>query len=119
MFRDGFLQRSDGYFQRAGFFVISHDRRRIVHCNVTRHPTSLWIVQQLQEVFPFDSAPRFLIFDRDAKYGWEVATAVGWAAAGVNCWITSSPSMPGRRTHSLPSGRYIITATIGRAPPSL
>ena len=58
------------------FFVISHDRRRIVHCNVTRHPTSLWILQQLREAFPFDSAPRFLIFDRDAKYGWEVPTAV-------------------------------------------
>jgi len=58
------------------FFVISYDRRRIAHCNVTRHPTSLWIVQQLREAFPLDSAPRFLIFDRDAKYGWEVPTAV-------------------------------------------
>jgi putative transposase len=50
------------------FFVISHDRRRILHCNVTNHPTSLWIVQQLREAFPFESAPRFLIFDRDAKF---------------------------------------------------
>jgi putative transposase len=57
-------------------FVISHDRRRILHCNVTRHPTSLWIVQQLREAFPFDSAPRFLVFDRDAKYGLEVPAAV-------------------------------------------
>jgi putative transposase len=54
------------------FFVISHDRRRILHCNVTNHPTSLWTVQQLREAFPFESAPRFLIFDRDAKYGLEV-----------------------------------------------
>jgi putative transposase len=59
-----------------GFFVISHDRRRILHFNVTRHPTSHWIVQQLREAFPFGSAPRFLIFDRDAKYGLEVSTAV-------------------------------------------
>ena len=58
------------------FFVIAHDRRRILHFNVTKHPTSLWIVQQLREAFPFDSAPRFLIFDRDAKYGWEVSAAV-------------------------------------------
>ena len=58
------------------FFVISHDRRRILHCNVTRHPTSLWIIQQLREAFPFDSAPRFLIFDRDANYGLEVPAAV-------------------------------------------
>jgi putative transposase len=58
------------------FFVISHDRRRILHLNVTRQPTSLWIVQQLREAFPFDLAPQFLIFDRDAKYGLEVPAAV-------------------------------------------
>jgi putative transposase len=58
------------------FFIISHDRRRILHFNVTKHPTSLWIVQQLREAFPFGSAPRFLIFDRDAKYGLEVPVAV-------------------------------------------
>jgi putative transposase len=58
------------------FFVISHDRRQILHLNVTRHPTSDWIVQQLREAFPFESAPRFLIFDRDGKYGLEVPIAV-------------------------------------------
>src|SRR5712664_3232494 len=58
------------------FFVISHDRRRILHFNVTKHPTSLWIVQQLPEAFPFGSAPKFVIFDRDAKYGLEVPAAV-------------------------------------------
>jgi hypothetical protein len=58
------------------FCAISHDRRRILHFNVTRHPTSLWIVQQLREAFPFESASRFLIFDRDAKYGLEVPMAV-------------------------------------------
>ena len=42
------------------FFVISHDRRRILHFNVTKHPTSSWIVQQLREAFPFGSAPRFV-----------------------------------------------------------
>ena len=58
------------------FFITSHDRRRIVHFNVTKHPTSLWIVQQLREAFPFDSAPKFLIFDRDTKYGLQVRAAV-------------------------------------------
>ncbi len=58
------------------FFVIGHDRRRILHFNVTKHPTSLWVVQQLREAFPFESAPRFLIFDRDGKYGVEVPAAV-------------------------------------------
>ena len=59
-----------------GFFVISHDRRQILHFNVTKHPTSLWIVQQLREAFPFESGPRFLIFDRDGKYGVEVPAVV-------------------------------------------
>jgi putative transposase len=58
------------------FFVISHDRRRILHFNVTGHPTSLWTVQQLREAFPFGSAPRFLIFDRDGKFGLEVPATV-------------------------------------------
>lgn len=58
------------------FFVISHDRRRILHFNVTKHPTSMWIVQQLRQAFPFDSASRFLIFDRDAKYGLEVPIGI-------------------------------------------
>src|SRR5712671_418752 len=58
------------------FFVISHDRRRILHFNVTKHPTSSWIVQQLREAFPFGSAPRFVIFDRAAKDGLEVPAAV-------------------------------------------
>jgi transposase InsO family protein len=58
------------------FFVISHGRRRILHFNSTRHPTSMWIVQQLREAFPFELAPRFLIFDRDAKYGLEVPRAI-------------------------------------------
>jgi transposase InsO family protein len=59
-----------------GFFVIRHDRRQILHFNVTKHPTSLWVVQQLREAFPFESAPQFLIFDRDGKYGVEVPAAV-------------------------------------------
>jgi hypothetical protein len=58
------------------FFIISHDRRRILHFNITKHPTTRWIVQQLREAFPFESAARFLIFDRDAKYGLEIPTAV-------------------------------------------
>jgi len=59
-----------------GFFIIAHGRRRILHFNVTSHPTAGWILQQLREAFPYQSAPRFLIFDRDAKYGLEVPIAV-------------------------------------------
>jgi putative transposase len=69
------------------FFVISHDRRRILHFNVTTHPTSLWVVQQLREAFPFGPAPRFVIFDRDAKYGAEVPAAI--RSMKIKCVRTS------------------------------
>lgn len=58
------------------FFVISHNRRHILHFNVIQHPTSNWVVQQLREAFPYESVPRFLIFDRDGKYGVDVPIAV-------------------------------------------
>jgi putative transposase len=58
------------------FFVISHDRRRIVHFNVTCHPTSSWISQQVREAFPFAASPRFLLLDHDAKYGCEVPATI-------------------------------------------
>jgi hypothetical protein len=58
------------------FFVISHDRRRILHFNVTPHPTRSWIVQQLREAFPCQSAPRFLLLDHDQKYGLQVPAAI-------------------------------------------
>jgi len=47
------------------FFIIQHSRREIIHYNVTNHPCAQWVVQQLREAFPFDSAPKYLIFDRD------------------------------------------------------
>ena len=42
---------------------------RSSHFNVTEHPTSSWAAQQLVEAFPFDTAPRYLLRDRDGKYG--------------------------------------------------
>ena len=54
------------------FVVLSLDRRRIVHFNVTASPTTEWTSLQLIQAFPFDSAPRFLIRDRDSLYGEEV-----------------------------------------------
>ena len=58
------------------FFVIAHDRRRILHLNVTKHPTSAWVVQQLREAFPYDSAPHYLIFDRGEDFNGEVVDTI-------------------------------------------
>jgi transposase InsO family protein len=51
------------------FIVLSHDRRKILHFNVTAHPTAYWTAQQIVEAFPFDTAPRYLLRDRDGIYG--------------------------------------------------
>jgi len=49
--------------------VLAHHRRRVVHFNVTEHPTARWAAQQIVDAFPDDSAPAYLLRDRDAVYG--------------------------------------------------
>ena len=56
------------------FFVIEHERRRILHFNVTRHPTSEWVVQQLREAFPNACPYRYVILDRDWEFDADVIT---------------------------------------------
>jgi len=51
------------------FVLLAHDRRRVLHFNVTEHPTAFWAAQQIVEAFPEDSAPRYLVRDRDGVYG--------------------------------------------------
>src|SRR5215831_17270802 len=51
------------------FVVLAHERRRVLHFNVTEHPTAEWTAQQIIEAFPEDTAPRYLIRDRDGVYG--------------------------------------------------
>ena len=51
------------------FVILHHERREIVHFNATYHPTAKWTAQQLVEAFPFDTAPRYLLRDRDSIYG--------------------------------------------------
>ena len=58
------------------FLILAHDRRRILHFNVTANPTGAWVMQQLREAFPYEFAPKYLIFDRDAKFDPDVVAAV-------------------------------------------
>jgi transposase InsO family protein len=51
------------------FVVLAHERRRVVHINVTDTPTAQWTAQQLVEAFPWETAPHYLLRDRDAVYG--------------------------------------------------
>jgi hypothetical protein len=49
--------------------VLSHARRRVLHFQVTEHPTQEWTLQQIREAFPWDQVPRYLLRDRYAIYG--------------------------------------------------
>jgi putative transposase len=49
--------------------VLSLDRRRVVHFQVTSNPTQVWLSGQITEAFPWDTAPRYLLRDRDKSYG--------------------------------------------------
>ena len=58
------------------WFVIGHGRRRILHFDVTANPSAAWVIQQLREAFPFGTAPRHLIFDRDSLFSAHVVSTV-------------------------------------------
>jgi putative transposase len=49
--------------------ILAHERRCVVHCHVTAHPTAVWTAQQVGEAFPWDEAPRYLLRDRDRISG--------------------------------------------------
>jgi putative transposase len=71
------------------FLVLSHERRRIVHFAVTAHPTAEWTSQQLVDAFPWETAPRYLLRDRDGSYGAVTQTA---RAMGIQEVLTAPRS---------------------------
>ena len=78
------------------FLVLAHDRRRILHFAVTAHPTAEWTAQQLREAFPWDSAPRYLLRDRDRIFGHEFVEQV--KAMGIK-QVLSAPRSPWQRAY--------------------
>ena len=78
------------------FVVLAHDRRRIVHFNVTAHPTAEWTGQQLREAFPFDQVPRYLLRDRDGIFGCDFTRQV--KAMGIQ-EVLSAPRSPWQRAY--------------------
>ena len=79
------------------FLVLAHDRRRILHFNVTAHPTAKWTGQQLREAFPFDQLPRYLLRDRDAIFGDEFQEQV--RGMGI-CEVLSARRSPWQRAYT-------------------
>jgi transposase InsO family protein len=78
------------------FLVLAHDRRRILHFAVTAHPTAEWSVQQLREAFPWDTAPRYLLRDRDRIFGRDFIDQV--KAMGIK-EVLSAPRSPWQRAY--------------------
>src|SRR3954447_21755154 len=78
------------------FLVLAHDRRRILHFAVTAHPTAEWSIQQLREAFPWDSAPQYLLRDRDRIFGKEFVDQV--KAMGIK-QVLSAPRAPWQRAY--------------------
>ena len=73
---DFFVVPTVGFRFLYVWFIIDHSRRRIIHINVTRNPTAQWVIQQLREAFPEESAPRYLIYDNDAIFSDDVTRAI-------------------------------------------
>jgi putative transposase len=71
--------------------VLSHVRRRIVHFNVTEHPTAQWTAQQVVDAFPDDTAPKWLHRDRDSVYSETFRRRV--AGMGI-AEVISAPASP-------------------------
>src|SRR6266852_6631911 len=63
---DFFVVRTATFRVLYEFVVLLHHRRKVAHFNVTDSPTATWTAQQIVEAFPDDSAPRYLLRDRDA-----------------------------------------------------
>jgi putative transposase len=78
------------------FLVLAHDRRRIVHFAVTAHPTAEWTAQQVREAFPWDTAPQYLLRDRDQIFGPDFVKQV--KAMGIK-QVLSAPRSPWQRAY--------------------
>ncbi len=78
------------------FLVLAHDRRRILHFAVTAHPTAEWTAQQVREAFPWDTAPRYLLRDRDRIFGKDFVDQI--KAMGIK-QVLSAPRSPWQRAY--------------------
>jgi putative transposase len=70
--------------------VLDHHRRRVIHFEVTENPTQFWLARQITEAFPWDTAPRYLLRDRDTSYG--VAFQNRIVAMGIEDVLTAPRS---------------------------
>jgi hypothetical protein len=87
---DMFVVASASFRLLYVMIILTHDRRKIVRFDVTRHPTAGWLSRQVTEAFPWDTAPRYMLRDRDSSYARTSASkSMRW----------ESPRLSARRDH--------------------
>jgi transposase InsO family protein len=83
-----FLQLYDALFRPIfAFFIVEHATRRVIQVGATRAPSDSWVAQQLRNATPYGEGPRFLLRDRDSKFG----ALFDRAAAGVGVRVLRTP----------------------------
>jgi putative transposase len=87
---DMFVVASASFRLLYVMIILTHDRRKIVRFDVTRYPTAGWLARQVTDAFPWDTAPRYLLRDRDASYGAEFCRQVD--AMGITEVVTAARS---------------------------
>src|SRR5271165_3255230 len=87
---DMFVVASASFRLLYVMIILAHDRRKIMRTAVTEHPTAAWLSRQVTEAFPWDTAPRYLLRDRDASYGSDFCKRV--EAMGITEVVTAPRS---------------------------
>jgi len=86
---DMFVVASASFRLLYVMIILAHDRRKIVRFDVTRYPTAGWLARQVTDAFPWDTAPRYLLRDRDASYGQDFRKQVD--AMGIAEVVSAAP----------------------------
>ena len=87
---DMFVVASASFRLLYVMIILAHDRRKIMRFDVIRNPTAGWLARQVTEALPWDTAPRYLLRDRDASYGSEFCKRVD--AMGITEVVTAPHS---------------------------
>jgi hypothetical protein len=103
-----------------GFFVIDHDRRKILHLKVTENPSAPWVALQLRQTWAYDQPQRFLIFDRDAKFNADVVATVirevlDASPSGIDCAFDVAEFLSYRADHEVPTKPIDVIRGVGAA----
>ena len=88
--------------------MLAHEGRRILHFEVTAHPTAEWTAQQMREAFRWETAPRYLLRDRDHIFGQDFVDQV--RAMGIKQVLSAPRSRSNMLTWSGSSVRFAASA---------